>query len=90
MLSGKRLHVLRARQFDKPFYGLPGQVGMINHEGASIICGDNRAVILEEVMLDGTEASPRETLTSLRIRLPARGEARLQLREEPNIYRPRS
>ncbi len=48
-LDGDRLTIWRARLFEFEYTGTPGQVARRTEEGVVVICGDNRAIILEEV-----------------------------------------
>ena len=52
-----------------PYFGVPGQVARTSDAGVLIICGDNQAVVLNRVIVDGSERPAREVFTSIKIRL---------------------
>ncbi len=54
--EGKELRIWKARLFRNTYFGTPGQVARIASDGVYVICGDDRAIILEEVELGGKGA----------------------------------
>ena len=70
LLDGERLHVWRARPLDAVYYGTPGQVASRGPEGVAVICGDHRALLLEEVQLGEREGPAAELVRSLKTRFP--------------------
>lgn len=49
--EAQMLKIWKAKVFDKQYYGTPGQVARIASDGVYVICGNHRAIILEEVEL---------------------------------------
>ncbi|MEX2286351.1 MAG: methionyl-tRNA formyltransferase [Planctomycetaceae bacterium] len=65
-----KLTVWRAKPVDLCFYGTPGQVAQLQHNGVYVICGDNRPLLLEEVSIAGDGMAPaQDVLKSLKQRL---------------------
>src|ERR1700731_1144986 len=46
--EGEKLTIWRATLFRNAYFGIPGQVARIASDGVYVICGDDRAIILEE------------------------------------------
>lgn len=67
--EGQMLKLWKARPFKQKYYGTPGQVAKINADGAYLICGDNQAIILEEVELGGKRGGANEFITSIKTRM---------------------
>jgi methionyl-tRNA formyltransferase len=63
------LKIWRAAVFPSLYYGTPGQIARIVDEGVYVICGDNQALILQEVELDDKPGSAKEFITSIKSRL---------------------
>ncbi len=66
--GSRMLKVWRARPFNFRYYGTPGQVARISSEDVYVICGDNRAIILEEVEKDGRKGKAGEFVQSIQCR----------------------
>jgi len=69
VLNGKRLHIWRARPLEGSYYGTPGQVAAFEGEEAIVVCGDNRALSLQETSLDGVSCTPKSALKKISRRL---------------------
>ena len=67
-IDGEILRIWRARPFANIYYGTPGQVAKITDGEVFVICGDNRAVILEEVEIEGKRGKPLDIIKSVRTR----------------------
>ncbi len=67
-----KLTIWKAKLFDLPYLGCPGQVARITDEGVYVICGDSRAIIIEEVSLDGKHGTATEYIKSITVRLSNR------------------
>lgn len=65
----KQVLVAEAEVFGQPYYGTPGQVARSGDAGVYVICGDNRAVILRTLIVDGERQPARNVLPSIKIRL---------------------
>lgn len=59
--------IWRAREFPYAFYGIPGQVGLIDKENGevTIVCGNNSAIILEEIQVGTEIQKPHNIIKSL-------------------------
>jgi len=68
-LEGKRLHIWRARPREGIYYGHPGQVAAFDRDEAIVVCGDDKALILQETSLDGVPCTPKQALKSISRRL---------------------
>lgn len=62
-------HITKARLFEQPFYGTPGQIAKISNEEVYVICGDNKAVILQEIERSAVRQSASSVLNTIKIRL---------------------
>jgi methionyl-tRNA formyltransferase len=68
--EGRILKIWRARVFDRRYFGTPGQVARIEEDGVYVICGDNRAIILEETELsDGKRGRATEAIRTIKWRM---------------------
>jgi methionyl-tRNA formyltransferase len=63
------LKIWRAKPFRPLYYGTPGQIARIANEGVYVICGNNQALILEDVELEGRVGLAKEFITSIKSRL---------------------
>jgi methionyl-tRNA formyltransferase len=70
-LAGERLIIWRAKLLDVTYYGRPGQVARIDRNGAWVICGDSRPLLLQRVGWKGQEMSAHEVIRSVKTRLPS-------------------
>ena len=59
---GERLTIWRAHPFDVPYYGRPGEVARGPSGETLVICGDNRALVIDEMQI---EAGDRILRTSV-------------------------
>lgn len=69
--NGKRINILNAELFSRPYYGTPGQIARVSvTEGVvDVICGDARAIILKTVSVDGEARPAGLVFPSIKIRL---------------------
>jgi len=67
--NAQELKIWRARVFDRPYYGTPGQVARIASDGVYVICGDHRAVVIEEVEIGGKRGNAKEFIKSIKGRM---------------------
>ena len=67
--GGEKVRMLRARLHGPTYYGRPGQVARVEPSGVQVICGDNKAVVLEEVERGGKRGAAAQFLRSISIRL---------------------
>lgn len=70
--NGEKIGIWRAELFTNIYYGTPGQVARICSDGVFVICGDDRAVILQEIEVDGKRRRAEDYLKSIAIRLGSR------------------
>jgi methionyl-tRNA formyltransferase len=68
-LEGNKITIWKAKIFEFSYYGMPGQVARISSDGVYVICGDNRAIILEEVQVDGNRGKANYFITSIKGRM---------------------
>ena len=68
-LQGEKLVIWRARREESVYYGTPGQVSKVSADGVHVVCGDNRAVVIETVEQDGIDMKAHKALKSVSIRL---------------------
>jgi methionyl-tRNA formyltransferase len=68
-LDGQLLKIWKASRFDRPYHGTPGQVARVSSEGVFVICGDDRAIVLEDVELGGKRGRASELIRSIRGRM---------------------
>jgi methionyl-tRNA formyltransferase len=68
---GERLVLWRANLMDVTYYGRPGQIARVESSGVTVICGDNRPLILTLVGWRGRDAIASEVIRSVRVRLPS-------------------
>jgi methionyl-tRNA formyltransferase len=65
-----KLTIWRARPLDVCCYGTPGQVAGFQDASVFVACGDNRAILVQEVSQDdGPRMSARAVLRSMKVRL---------------------
>lgn len=67
--EAQEMKIWRARLFEKPYYGTPGQVARIAGDEVYVICGDDRAVVLEEVEIGGKRGKATDFIKSIKARL---------------------
>ncbi|RME00270.1 MAG: methionyl-tRNA formyltransferase [Calditrichaeota bacterium] len=70
LLREKKLTIWKARLFEFPYFGTPGQVARITKDGVWVICGDQRALILTDISFDGSRTAPQQIIQSIKIRFP--------------------
>ena len=68
-LEGQELKIWRAKTFQNPYFGRPGQVARIDSKGVYVICGNDHAVILEEVELSRKRGKASDIIRSIRSRM---------------------
>lgn len=68
-LENREFRIWRAAVFEHQYFGTPGQVARIDGNGVYVICGDNRAIILEDVELSGKRGRANEFIKSIKVRL---------------------
>lgn len=51
-LGGKKIIIWRASMFKSPYFGIPGKIARIDSNGIYVICGNNTAILLEEIEID--------------------------------------
>lgn len=63
----QKIIIWKARIFPDTFYGSPGQIGFINKDTdeITVICGDNSAIILEEIQIEDKIVKPNDIIKSL-------------------------
>ena len=71
MLGDERLTIWRARPSTVTYYGRPGQVAQVAPDGVTVICGDNRPLVLLDVGWRGEIVSAASVIRSIKVRLPA-------------------
>jgi methionyl-tRNA formyltransferase len=52
-VGNEKVVVWRASDADMTYYGSPGQIARRDRDRAWVVCGDQRAVVLEEIQCDG-------------------------------------
>lgn len=68
--DGQRLKIWKAHLFEREYCGMPGQVSRITDDGVYVICGDHRAIILEDIeFADGKRGKPNDLIVSIRKRM---------------------
>ena len=68
IFEGDKLIIWRAHLNETEFYGTPGQVGLINTDGVSIVCGDNRVIVLDLVGFREKTGAANKIIKSLNYR----------------------
>jgi methionyl-tRNA formyltransferase len=68
-LEGQELRIWKARPFSDKYVGTPGQVARIAKDGIYVICGNDRAVVLEEVEFGGKRGKATNLIKSIKGRL---------------------
>ena len=54
----KKMTVLEAYPLDITYFGTPGQVARINHDGVWVICGDQKPIVINRVQYDSENILP--------------------------------
>lgn len=62
--EGRRLVVWRAQLFPSPYYGRPGELVRGPRGEMMVVCGDDRALVLEDIQIDEASANPSSALRS--------------------------
>jgi methionyl-tRNA formyltransferase len=70
LLDGQPLRIWRARPLDVTYHGTPGQVAWRGPEGVTVVCGDQRALLVEEAQLGEVRGPAAELVRSLQVRFP--------------------
>ena len=53
---------------DNIYYGTAGQVARISNKGVTIICGDNKSILIKDVRFDGKELKSNNLLKTIKTR----------------------
>lgn len=71
MLGDQKIILLKSQVFEHPYMGTPGQVLMRGHPEIIISCGENTALIVDEIQVDGSHSAPtpRQIFNSIHLRL---------------------
>ena len=69
LYEAEQITVWRASKFIATYYGTPGQLAGFDGERAIIICGDNKALLLEEIVINGATIQQRALFRTLQCRL---------------------
>jgi len=68
-IKGKKLTVLDTIPLDIIYFGTPGQIARIDHNGVWVICGDQKPLILKVVQYDSdTNLAAQDVIRSINIR----------------------
>lgn len=62
------LKIWRSSIYERPYYGVPGQVARITNESVVVVCGGNSAINLEEIELQGTRCKAPNVIASIKTR----------------------
>ena len=73
--EGRRVTVWDARPDPRTYYGIPGQVLVRSPEHVIVSCGEDSAVRLTRVSVDGRDSAPRTAFGSVGLRLQADSRA---------------
>lgn len=78
--KGEKLIVWKLKVLNAIYYGTPGQVAEINKDGVSVVCGDNKVVILQKIEINGRlDDAPNNIIKSFSVRFPTRPIQRDQM-----------
>jgi methionyl-tRNA formyltransferase len=69
-LNGKKLTIWKARREPHVYHGTPGQIARLDPGGVTVVCGDDRALVLEQVEYDGTRTAANQVITTIKARFP--------------------
>ena len=64
--KGRKIHIWKARWFDFDYYGTPGQVAQLSDTGIYVICGDNKALVVEEIGVEGQRLPAHKVIKSIK------------------------
>lgn len=67
--DAQELKIWRAKVFDRPYYGTPGQVARISSDGVYVICGDHQALVIKEVEIGGKRGNAKDFIKSIKGRM---------------------
>lgn len=67
-IDGRKVTVLSTAVLDVIYYGTPGQVLRRTPNSVVVCCGQNTALALQRVAIEGVEQSPGKAIKSLRLR----------------------
>ena len=70
LYQGRKLSIWKASLLPEVYFGTPGQVARILEQKVAVVCGDNRAVLLEIVESESSREPAGRVLRSLKIRFP--------------------
>lgn len=66
--KGKKLTIWKASLNDHTYYGTAGQVAKIATEGVTVICGDNKSIVLEEVHYEDQDCHSTDVIKTFKTR----------------------
>ena len=66
------MKIWRAKLHKGRYHGTPGQVAAITSQGVYIICGDDQAIIAENVEIDGQRGNPKDFVRTVKARFTDR------------------
>jgi len=67
--GGEKIKILRATPLSEVYFGAPGQVVRVMNTGVAVVCGDNRAIRIEEVEVAGNRLAASGYFRSSRARM---------------------
>jgi methionyl-tRNA formyltransferase len=70
-LDTKLMRIWRAVPRDGDYFGTPGQIANVDEQGVYVICGDNKAIILETLEIEGRREKAHLIIRSKKSRLSA-------------------
>lgn len=73
-LESQILRIWKAKPLNIVYYGTPGQVAKITNEGVCVVCGNNTAIIIEDVDFLGKSGKANKVITSIKVRFPNHAE----------------
>lgn len=68
-LNDEKLTIWRAHPENMTYFGKPGQVAMRSGDFVTVICGDNKPIVLEEVSIKGSKSTAAKIIKSIKTRL---------------------
>ena len=68
-LQGDKLIIWRARVFEHPYFGTPGQIVRVASPGVHVICGGGTALTLLDVQINEVRGTPSDLIRSANVRL---------------------
>lgn len=65
-LDAMQVKIWKAKLFDKTYFGTPGQIARISSEGVYVVCGDDRAIVLDEIEIGGNRGRAADLIKSIK------------------------